>query len=223
MGPHQQGIQPTARIHVKTGITRERHIRYVLFAAIPPFGSQSYMSVNGNHREHRMGPHVEKEYDTLVHRRDQGHTSVQPQRGTCTCTYLGNIGNKECVADLTQPGVAREMQHIIGRRNTLYAWGPIAFHRGHATPRVLYHEAPNLRVTVQGGDVTVPGFEEALDWFKRRMASNYEVKFRGRIGLDPKDEHSILISSMTIEWNSDGILYEAYQRNADIIVDTRVG
>lgn len=83
---------------------------------------------------------------------------------------------------------------------------------------MFYHQAHNLRVTVHGDDFTVLGFEEGLDWFRRMLSNRYEVKFRGRIGPDREDEHRIRALNMIIEWEPQGIYYEADPRHADIIV-----
>ena len=42
--------------------------------------------------------------------------------------------------------------------------------------RVLYGM---LRAVVHGDDFTILGYEEDLDWFRRMISEEHEVKFRG--------------------------------------------
>ena len=45
-----------------------------------------------------------------------------------------------------------------------------------------------------------------------------EVKFRGRLGPEQRDDKSVRILNRVVEWGPDGIRYEADQRHAEIIV-----
>ena len=95
----------------------------------------------------------------------------------------------------------------------------IGFKRGVASPCVFYMRDRNLRVVVHGDDFTVLGYVEDLDWFRRMISEEYEVKFRGRIGPGEDDDKSIRILNRVVEWSPEGIWYEADQRHAEIIVD----
>ena len=93
------------------------------------------------------------------------------------------------------------------------------FIQGKSTPCMFYHPVRDLRIVVHGGDFTVGGFAEDLDWFRRMISEKCEVKFRARLGDDPKDEKSVRILNRVLEWrNGFGILYEADQRHGDILV-----
>ena len=94
----------------------------------------------------------------------------------------------------------------------------LGFKRGLATPCAFYMKEKELRVVVHGDDFTVLGREEDLDWFRREISKAYEVKFRGRIGPEDKDQKSIRILNRVVEWTDAGIRYEADQRHAEIIV-----
>ena len=94
----------------------------------------------------------------------------------------------------------------------------VGFARGAASPCVFYMKGRNLRVVVHGDDFTVLGYEEDLDWFRRAISEEYEVKFRGRIGPGATDDKAIRILNRVVEWTTEGIMYEADQRHAEIIV-----
>ena len=58
-----------------------------------------------------------------------------------------------------------------------------------------------------------------LDWFERKIKEEFEVKIRGRLGPGGKEEdQSIRILNRIIEWNREGLWYEADQRHSEIIV-----
>merc|ERR1712002_1339778 len=58
-----------------------------------------------------------------------------------------------------------------------------------------------------------------LDWFRERIAANFEVKFRGRLGPAETDEKAIRILNRVVTWTKEGLEYEADQRHAEIIVE----
>ena len=94
----------------------------------------------------------------------------------------------------------------------------IGFTQGKSTPCMFYHKERKLRVVVHGDDFTILGHEEDLDWFRERIQTEFEVTFRGRIGPSPKDTKSIKLLNRVIEWNDEGISYEADQRHTDMII-----
>ena len=49
-----------------------------------------------------------------------------------------------------------------------------------------------------------------LDWFHQRFDERFEVKFRGRLGPEQKDDKSIRILNRVVSWTRD----EADQRHA---------
>ena len=46
----------------------------------------------------------------------------------------------------------------------------------------------NVRVAAHGDYYTILGGEAGLNWFKEEIMKKFEVKIRGRIGPDDKDE-----------------------------------
>ena len=61
------------------------------------------------------------------------------------------------------------------------------FRRGIACPCLFYHPERNIWATVHGDDFTILATENNLDWFRKRIAQRFEVKFRGRIGPGEKE------------------------------------
>ena len=94
----------------------------------------------------------------------------------------------------------------------------IGFIKGLSTPCVFYHKERNIRVVVHGDDFTVLAYNEGVMWFRQEIQKRYEVKLRGCIGSDKKDLKEMSILNRVIEWTSEGIIYEADQRHADIII-----
>ena len=75
------------------------------------------------------------------------------------------------------------------------------------------HKDRDLRVLVHGDDFTVLGWESDLDWFRDKIASRFDVKFRGRMGKG-EDTQSIRILNRIVTWYPDRVEYEADQRHA---------
>ena len=71
---------------------------------------------------------------------------------------------------------------------------------------------------VHGDDFTLLGARKDLDWFRERIQEKYPVKFRGRLGPTDQDDKEIRILNRIITWTEEGILYEADQRHAEIII-----
>ena len=92
------------------------------------------------------------------------------------------------------------------------------FKAGISTPCVFWHPVRNVRVVVHGDDFTALGVRAQLDWFRGIMTKRFEVKFRGTLGPREQDEKSMRILNRVVEWTSRGIVYEADQRHAEIII-----
>ena len=83
---------------------------------------------------------------------------------------------------------------------------------------MLHYRERIIRVVIHGDDFTLLGYERDLDWFRGATVKQVDVTFRGRIGLGDTDDKDITLLNRVIESTSHGILYEADQRHADIIV-----
>ena len=96
--------------------------------------------------------------------------------------------------------------------------GGVSFQVGKAPLCMLYHAEKDIRVVVHGDDFTVLGTPQNLDWFRDRISSRFEVKFRGRLGGDKGDVPHIRILNRIVSWFPDRIEWEADQRHAEIII-----
>jgi len=127
-----------------------------------------------------------------------------------------------------QPGMCGELnQSMYGTRDAAQNWeqaysefmASTGFVAGKASPCLFEHPERNLRAVIYGDDFTILGLESELDWFKSQITKRFEVKHRGRLGPQLKDDKSIRILNRIVEWTDEGIIYEADQRHADIIID----
>ena len=89
------------------------------------------------------------------------------------------------------------------------------FHKSRASPCMFYHRERDIRIVIHGDDFTVLGNEVELDWFRERIRSKFEVRFRARLGPEDKDDKSVRLLNRVIEWTPEGIRYEAAQRHAE--------
>ena len=94
----------------------------------------------------------------------------------------------------------------------------IGFTTGRSSPCIFHHKDRDVRAVVHGDDFTILGHESELDWFRKKIAERFEVKFRGRLGPTPKDDKSIRILNRVVTWTTQGIEYEPDQRHADLII-----
>ena len=116
---------------------------------------------------------------------------------------------------------------IYGSRDAAQNWeeeyrdflvNTAGFERGRASPCVFYNRKRNLRIVVHGDDFTVLGADADLDWFRTMISNRYEVKFRARLGPDDNDDKAVRILNRLVAWTNRGIVYEADQRHAEIII-----
>ena len=94
------------------------------------------------------------------------------------------------------------------------------FVRGRNSPVCFYHKARDISVVVHGDDFTALGEDAALDWFEELLASVFEIKIRGRLGGDDKDDKEITILNRVVRWTKEGFRYEADPRHLEILVKT---
>ena len=118
------------------------------------------------------------------------------------------------------------LRAMYGTRDAAQNWeheyieflGKEGFSKSLATPCMFYHRVRDIRLVVHGDDFTVLGNEVELDWFRERISSRFEVKFRARLGPQDKDEKSVRLLNRVIEWTDNGIRYEADQRHAELVL-----
>lgn len=125
-----------------------------------------------------------------------------------------------------EPGkCGRLEQSMYGTRDAAHNWErkcvswakSVGFIQGVASPCVFFYTVREISMVVHGDDFTVLGYESDLDWVREPISSEFEVKFRGRLGPEAGDMKSIRILNRIVEWKEDGIYYEADQRHIDIL------
>lgn len=99
--------------------------------------------------------------------------------------------------------------------NSLVKFG---FNPGVSTPCAFYNAERDIKCVVHGDDFTFLGTDDDLSWIQKKMSERYEVKIRGRLGPQAKDDKVIRILNRIVEWGPNGIEYEVGQRHAEIIV-----
>ena len=115
---------------------------------------------------------------------------------------------------------------LYGTRDAAMNWAAkfteflngIGFETGAASPCNFYNADRQISVTVHGDDFTSTGRERDLNWLKNCMQGEFEIKTEM---LGPKEHHlkQVRILNRVISWQADGIVYEADQRHAEIIVN----
>ena len=124
--------------------------------------------------------------------------------GMCGRLNVSMYGTRDAAANWEE----KYSQHLIDN----------GFERGASSPCVFYNPARKVRCVVHGDDFTFLGCDDQLDFCTKMMTSEYDVKIRGRMGPDAKDDKSITILNRCVEWKTDGIHYEADPRHAEILI-----
>ena len=92
------------------------------------------------------------------------------------------------------------------------------FIQGKSSPCVCHHPARKIRCVEHGDDFTFLGCDDQLAVCEQMMKDQYEVKVRGKLGPDAKDDKVITILNRCLEWQADGIHYESDPRHAEILI-----
>jgi hypothetical protein len=93
------------------------------------------------------------------------------------------------------------------------------FVKGLSCPVVFRHEGRDLDCVVHGDDFTFLGFDEDLDWIELKMRKWYEIKIRGRLGPEPKDDKQIVILGRIVKWHGWGITWQADPRHRRLVCE----
>ena len=91
----------------------------------------------------------------------------------------------------------------------------LGFSQGVASPCCFYHEKWGISVVVHGDDFTALGTDEALDLYEAGMKKAFEIKIRGRLGTDEKDDKEIRILNRIVRITPKGLFYEADPRHVE--------
>ena len=91
----------------------------------------------------------------------------------------------------------------------------IGFEQGLSSPCSFYHKKLQISVVVHGDDVTALGTDASLDAYEAGLAKYFELKIKGRLGLDAKDEKEMRVLNRIVRVDSSGLSYEADPRHAE--------
>ena len=122
--------------------------------------------------------------------------------------------------------VARLDRCMYGTRDAAGIWescysdclASLGFKPGVASPCCFFHEQWRVSVVVHGDDFTALGTAENLDRYERGLATQFELKIRGRLGEAPSDDKEIRILNRIVRILPRGISYEADPRHAELLV-----
>ena len=93
------------------------------------------------------------------------------------------------------------------------------FWEGDACGLVFYHEVKDLSLAVHGDDFTFCGYKEDLFWSRDLMTSWFEIKVRGVLGRDQKDDKEIVILGRLVQWGEDEIRYQADPKHRRLLLE----
>ena len=89
--------------------------------------------------------------------------------------------------------------------------------RGKSVPTVFYDQARDMSGAVHGDDFTFLGYEEDLHELVDLLKGWFELKVRGILGPDEKDDKEIVILGRTVRWDPDGIRITADRKHSEAI------
>ncbi len=95
----------------------------------------------------------------------------------------------------------------------------MGFVRGLSCGVVFYHKGRDISLAVHGDDFTFCGREMDLLWIKKLLPTWLEIKVRGMLGHDEKDDKEIIILGRTLRWTQDGLEYEADPKHRKMILE----
>ena len=76
----------------------------------------------------------------------------------------------------------------------------VGFVRGMSCGVVFYHPKRDISLAVHGDDFTFCALEEDLLWIKDLMPKWFDVKFRGMLGRDKKDDKEVVILGRNLKF-----------------------
>ena len=93
------------------------------------------------------------------------------------------------------------------------------FRRGKASPCAFWNPQTGVRCVVHGDDFTFAGPDDELTKCTQMMNSEYDIKVRGKLGPDLKDDKAITILNRCVKWTPQGIQYETDPRHVEIMIN----
>ena len=121
--------------------------------------------------------------------------------------------------------VAKQVRCVYGTRDAGAIWEDcyrdaleaMGFRSGVASPCCFHHAEKGLSVVVHGDDFTALGCDAELDWYEKKLAENFELKIRGRVGEGCSGDNEIRILNRIVRLTPNGLTFEADPRHVDLL------
>jgi hypothetical protein len=132
--------------------------------------------------------------------------------------------------ELGLPGhwVGHQVRCVYGTRDAGAIWEDtnrhaletMGFTSGRAPPCIFHQYERDITTVVHGDDFTSLGSDANLDWLEKELATFFELKIRGRLGVGCPGDNEIRILNRLVRVTSEGLEYEADPRHVDLIVES---
>ena len=125
-------------------------------------------------------------------------------------------------------GKCAKLKHwLYGMRPAARAWEDLyakrlicaGFQQGKSAPTVFTNRDQNIDCVVHGDDFTFLGYEEDLLELIKTMTEWFDIKVRGIVGPELKDQNEITILNRTLKWLLWGIQITADPKHVEKIVE----
>ena len=93
----------------------------------------------------------------------------------------------------------------------------MGFTAGAASPCCFHHAAWGVSVVVHGDDFTASRTATALDKYEAALQKSFQIKIRGRLGEEDKDQKEIRILIRIVRVIPSGVAYEAGPRHVELL------
>ena len=94
----------------------------------------------------------------------------------------------------------------------------MGFVKGRAVPTAFFRPSDQVRCVVHGDDFTFTGERGPLEGVAARMKEHYQLKVRGILGDEERDDREIVILNRRLRWTAEGLEYEADRRHVKDIL-----
>ena len=93
------------------------------------------------------------------------------------------------------------------------------FERGEGSGVIYYHRGRDVSCVCHGDDFTLVGEEWELKRMAKVMEKWFEIKVRGILGPEIRDDKMIVILGRTVRWTEEGIEYEADKKHRKAMME----
>jgi len=129
--------------------------------------------------------------------------------------------------EIRKPGYCGRLKRCLyGTRDAPARWEAFlakelkrhGFVQGQASPCCFKHCQRDIQCVVHGDDFVFGGVDHDLSWVQARMQESFLIKVVGKLGDGPKDDREVRVLNRVVRWTSEGIIYEADPRHAELLV-----